>query len=68
MANCITARAGAGVRRLGVLDGLPAPILCWWHPSQPSLISQCEALDTVYVVQRNLLGDDSTSPCGWESQ
>eukprot|EP00974_Lingulodinium_polyedra_P077663 7518918-Lingulodinium_polyedra.AAC.1 len=60
MTNCITARLGTGTRCLGALDGFPAPTICWWHPSQPSLISQREVPGNEYIVLRNLLGDDST--------
>eukprot|EP00974_Lingulodinium_polyedra_P010743 1035502-Lingulodinium_polyedra.AAC.1 len=56
MANCIATRTGAGVRRLGDLDGLPTSTICWWHPSQPSLTNQSELPDTDYIVLRTLLG------------
>eukprot|EP00974_Lingulodinium_polyedra_P091001 8824269-Lingulodinium_polyedra.AAC.1 len=68
MVNCNTARVGVVVHRRGELDGLPASTICWWHPSRPSLLSQCEVPGADYIVLRSLLGDDSTSPRGWESQ
>eukprot|EP00974_Lingulodinium_polyedra_P102824 9954717-Lingulodinium_polyedra.AAC.1 len=68
MTNCITVRLGTGTHRLGAFGGFPASTSCWWHPSQPSLISQCEVPGNEYIVLRNILGDDSTGIKGWESQ
>eukprot|EP00975_Prorocentrum_lima_P027152 5708126-Prorocentrum_lima.AAC.1 len=68
MVNVVTVRIGTGVHRLGALDGFPSSSICWWHPSQPSLISQCDIPGTQYVVLRNLLGDDSMTLKGWATQ
>eukprot|EP00974_Lingulodinium_polyedra_P129600 11210674-Lingulodinium_polyedra.AAC.1 len=59
MTNCSPVRLGTGTYRLGALDGFPAPTICWWHPSQLTLISQCEVPGNEYIVLRDLLGDDS---------
>eukprot|EP00974_Lingulodinium_polyedra_P116066 11157785-Lingulodinium_polyedra.AAC.1 len=59
---------GTGVCRLGALDGFPASTICWWNPSQPSFISQCEPPGADYIALRDLSGNDSPGPQGWESQ
>eukprot|EP00974_Lingulodinium_polyedra_P075585 7323937-Lingulodinium_polyedra.AAC.1 len=53
MTNCITVRLGTDTRRLCALDGFPASTICWRHPSQPSLINQCEVPGNEYIVLRN---------------
>eukprot|EP00974_Lingulodinium_polyedra_P122162 11181751-Lingulodinium_polyedra.AAC.1 len=61
MVNVISVRLGTGVHISGALDGFPTSMICWWHPSQPSLISQCELPGHQYIVLNNLLGDDSNT-------